>query len=410
MWSSGKRHGHGFEELANGESYTGPWRFGRREGENGVLKYANGNTLQGQFRDGLPNGHSVLTYTNGDVFTGNFKNGFRSGKGRMEQTDGVIFEGEYVNDKREGKGLEIITRTDRNGGLHKKRWGLWHEGEHIRWIGFAKSKFATQEFVKRFELEESTLKERVRAYSSMYAQMVSERLPDLPDGVDPEDPRVMEIVKNILENVGPQAGVAAMKRIENKINNTMNPKMEQIEKDTKLALEKLTRATEIVEEIVKRRNNQHRVVKELEQKIRSLENEIETFFITEDTDSRSRYNRAVNAMKKLTRREWHILKTKPERPSVVEALLRALRLAAMEKFDIRTLLSTSAQNITRNTDTIAFVRSYECKLMDMLDDEFDVYVLFFYVSHPLFPPSKLMQLTDTNLQETRNEERNLKKY
>lgn len=50
--------GHGRFEWACGDAYTGYWDNGKMTGE-GIQTQANGISLTGSFRDGIPHGHIV---------------------------------------------------------------------------------------------------------------------------------------------------------------------------------------------------------------------------------------------------------------------------------------------------------------------------------------------------------------
>ena len=51
----GEPHGKGFEEYENGDSYEGEFKDGKAHGQ-GVGKFANGSRYEGQFKDGEPHG------------------------------------------------------------------------------------------------------------------------------------------------------------------------------------------------------------------------------------------------------------------------------------------------------------------------------------------------------------------
>jgi len=86
-------------------TYTGQFnQEGKWEGK-GLLKFANGNIYEGEFKGGLPNGKGNFKFANGNIYEGDYKNGLFDGKGIFKWNDGDIYEGEYKENKRCGKGI-----------------------------------------------------------------------------------------------------------------------------------------------------------------------------------------------------------------------------------------------------------------------------------------------------------------
>lgn len=54
------------------------------------------------------NGYGTKTYSNGNSYQGNFKNGKRHGKGKFKWPSGAMYDGNWVDGKREGQGQEIL--------------------------------------------------------------------------------------------------------------------------------------------------------------------------------------------------------------------------------------------------------------------------------------------------------------
>ena len=67
--------------------------------------------MEGQFRDGQPDGECIGHMADGSKFKANYKNGVRHGDAIEETKNGVRFEGSYANGRRDGKFVE----KDRNG-------------------------------------------------------------------------------------------------------------------------------------------------------------------------------------------------------------------------------------------------------------------------------------------------------
>ena len=64
-----------------------------------LLAYSDGTRLEGEFRDGKPNGHGVETYSDGTRLEGEFRDGKPNGHGVMMSADGSRYEGEWRDGK-----------------------------------------------------------------------------------------------------------------------------------------------------------------------------------------------------------------------------------------------------------------------------------------------------------------------
>ena len=68
-WVQGVRQGHGTREYASGESYEGDFSAGMRHG-HGRYAFANTDIYAGEWVDDRRSGHGTYFYANGDVFIG----------------------------------------------------------------------------------------------------------------------------------------------------------------------------------------------------------------------------------------------------------------------------------------------------------------------------------------------------
>lgn len=85
----------------NGISYNGMLKESKMDG-NGLIIYS-GNTqilsYMGEFKDNLYNGSGTIRYCNGDTFIGQFKNGKKDGPGKLYNSNGIIImETEWKDD------------------------------------------------------------------------------------------------------------------------------------------------------------------------------------------------------------------------------------------------------------------------------------------------------------------------
>lgn len=82
--SYGRPHGEGVHISLSGSEYRGPFRCGRKEGPNGTMNYACGDTYVGDWREDEPDGQGTMTYAKtGNVYTGGFRKRRRWGRGTM---------------------------------------------------------------------------------------------------------------------------------------------------------------------------------------------------------------------------------------------------------------------------------------------------------------------------------------
>jgi hypothetical protein len=77
-----------------------PWRKGL-----GVMKYSNGQTYSGEWKNNEKSGHGALTWPSGHVYEGEFLNDEVTGKGKMKYPEGSYYIGFFVNGSREGQGV-----------------------------------------------------------------------------------------------------------------------------------------------------------------------------------------------------------------------------------------------------------------------------------------------------------------
>jgi uncharacterized protein (TIGR02145 family) len=66
--------------------------------KQGNYTFANGNTYDGECKNGLPSGNGTYSWKKtGDIYVGEFEAGVPKGKGKLTKKDGSYFEGVFVN-------------------------------------------------------------------------------------------------------------------------------------------------------------------------------------------------------------------------------------------------------------------------------------------------------------------------
>ncbi|XP_071103612.1 alsin-like isoform X2 [Haliotis cracherodii] len=128
-WLNGKLHGYGELKWNDGKTYIGMFKQGLQHG-HGVLTIPKGSTstvcMEGEWKDGKLNGYGSTRYSNGDCYEGYFKDGQRFGHGTYRQgrhmsSNASIHIGEWLADKRHGYGVQDdILRGE-------KYMGIWND-------------------------------------------------------------------------------------------------------------------------------------------------------------------------------------------------------------------------------------------------------------------------------------------
>ena len=110
-------NGEGTMKFANGDSYTGTFKDEKKIGY-GIYTFSNGERYEGEFQADFPNGKGTAFLGNGNVYTGYFINNVPDGKGKMVFNNGNIYDGEWKRGVREGRG----TMSYVDGSIYTGEW------------------------------------------------------------------------------------------------------------------------------------------------------------------------------------------------------------------------------------------------------------------------------------------------
>lgn len=371
-WVNDKMHGVGMDRRADGRIYKGTIVDGKWH-QNGVLRvpskrFPNSGSGMDQytayFQYGFVHGEGELLFANGDRYVGPFRKNMRKGVGVCHFVSKERYEGPYNNDEMHGVGHWIKPR----GSAHDEiRIGLWKEGFHRRWLGYAVSKLITTEFLRRINEE---------GLDSPFAQFIVEKIPDLPQGVDSNDPQVKELVEQIMRRQGPDASRLMMQKTQTE--HTKQGKFltagrrehdiaHQRLRDTTMQLQKQRR---IVLE-------QKRLLEELKKDKTRLERQIERFWVDDDYENRKKFLKTIPPIQMLSRQDWYRLSSAPDVNDALKALLvvgvcSLLGLPNTWK-EVQLLCGDSDQNRIAN-DRDAFLYTYANKFV-FLSKKFDPFVV-----------------------------------
>ncbi|KAM9851347.1 alsin-like [Aulostomus maculatus] len=126
-WLAGRVHGRGTMKWPDGRSYSGSFKNGLEDGygectiPNKLLDTPD--SYQGHWREGKIHGFGKYKCASGEVYEGCFSDGQRHGygmlsSGRLARTSSSIFVGQWVHDKKTGYGVyDDITRGEKYMGL-----------------------------------------------------------------------------------------------------------------------------------------------------------------------------------------------------------------------------------------------------------------------------------------------------
>ena len=120
-WKDGYPDGYIKFNTFQNEEIEGTFINGKLEG-NGEFKSKNGGKYKGQMKNNLMNGQGRYEWPDGSYYVGEFLNGVIHGKGIYNYANGTIYEGEFKNGKKDGKGVMSSKK------LQGKVRGTWREG------------------------------------------------------------------------------------------------------------------------------------------------------------------------------------------------------------------------------------------------------------------------------------------
>lgn len=148
-WLSGKPHGRGVLKWPDGKTYSGMFRNGLEDGY-GEYRIPNKALSKedhyvGHWKEGKMCGQGVYSYASGEVFEGCFQDNMRHGhgllrSGKLTSSSPSMFIGQWVMDKKAGYGVfDDITRGEKYMGMWQDdvcqgngvvvtQFGLYYEG------------------------------------------------------------------------------------------------------------------------------------------------------------------------------------------------------------------------------------------------------------------------------------------
>ena len=114
QFKNDKASGKGRLIFKEGEEYFGDWEDNKA---NGFGKYKSKEVIyEGKWKDDRQDGIGTETWNDGTSYTGEFKNGQKTGEGKFKYNDGSYYSGTFYNNQLHGKGLYVwADRREYNG-------------------------------------------------------------------------------------------------------------------------------------------------------------------------------------------------------------------------------------------------------------------------------------------------------
>ncbi|HEM3702114.1 TPA: hypothetical protein U1D11_000581 [Streptococcus suis] len=81
--------------LDNGKLQYNGYVVGSKMNGQGKLTFENGDSYQGQFKNGIFHGKGTYTSASGWTYTGEFKNGYADGQGKLTTEGKAVYEGRF---------------------------------------------------------------------------------------------------------------------------------------------------------------------------------------------------------------------------------------------------------------------------------------------------------------------------
>lgn len=134
----GEPDGPGLAVLPGGDTYDGEWRNGLFEG-HGVYRFNDKTEYRGRYRAGKRHGKGIEIFLDGSIYEGHYRMNKRDGRGIERYKNGATFEGNYKNDARDGLGTYIYANGEAEIGGYRngEDFGTgvrWSEDHSAAWL------------------------------------------------------------------------------------------------------------------------------------------------------------------------------------------------------------------------------------------------------------------------------------
>ncbi|KAJ7568532.1 hypothetical protein O6H91_01G036700 [Diphasiastrum complanatum] len=129
-----KFYGEGVQKYSNGDSYEGEFYQGRCSG-SGVYYFHMSGKYEGDWVDGKYDGYGVETWFRGSRYRGQYRQGMRDGYGIYRFHTGDVYSGEWSNGQSNGNGVQTCEDGSRYVGEFKNGMKHGFGYYHFRSVG-----------------------------------------------------------------------------------------------------------------------------------------------------------------------------------------------------------------------------------------------------------------------------------
>ncbi|QYF95216.1 energy transducer TonB [Massilia sp. PAMC28688] len=126
----GRKHGHGYRKVGEGEEYEGEFVDDKREGKGAMLR-RGGDSYQGQWQAGEPHGTGTAVFGLGGRYEGQWRNGMPHGQGKATYAGGQVIEGVFVNGVPQGSQERGMPERESKHVLKEDyaKWNTWFKAD-----------------------------------------------------------------------------------------------------------------------------------------------------------------------------------------------------------------------------------------------------------------------------------------
>jgi hypothetical protein len=366
-FNTNKRHGYGCIDYPDGSMYMGQWYYDKKQGR-GVIVSALRDIYKGEVVNGLKHGFGEKLYANGSRHVGLFKLDKRNGKGIFRDSDGSECYGNYVDDAQHGEHVvKFMIPVEVEGQDNFEiRIGLYDMGKFVKW----KLKYANPQITKQFI---KVFADNEEMFDSVYSMVIAKNLPNVPEGVDRNDPEVADILKRIRNEAGGLVGQGAKEAAQKQ--------MEEILRPIKATRADIQRITDEIDELAlksiaidKDANQLMLQFGYLMGQVEKGTDRIEQFWLDEPSESRNRFKIACKQLNTVAVNEYFTFRNHRIPPPFTKKILDCVSILLGHSTEWKAqqmIISNSTVN-AREGDDDGLRFEFDCKLEFMMRN-YDVY-------------------------------------
>jgi len=202
--------------------------------------------------------------------------------------------------------------------------------------------------------------------------LLAKNLPFLPNGVEPDNPRVKRILERISAESGELVGKDTIRDHRAKLEELM-PKVERIVEELEKATYRVQSSLRLLEERKAAMDQAEENYKAAQKVATDLCLHIENFWMSDLTSCRDLFQESVRHLSEVEAEDWFTLRQYMQPPRMVEKVMMAacIILRQTETWEnARLLIGDFRAN--RGMDEIALIEQYELKIVSLMN-RYNVY-------------------------------------